>query len=710
MQHLPITGYANLLSVSGGEEITFHVSTIADRFEARLIRLARRPELFKALDADFAGEYEGRVQEIRMGSYGYLPGGMELPDDAEISLDLMLTGAPGGRAAGILTWGERLGLFLDDAGRLLFRSGAAETTLPGVLERNRWYHIRVEITDGSVALSLRPVQGVAAGQLARVELGRKPEVDPASFRLSGWWDGEGTTGCIDAKISTPEIRSARRGVIARWDCAVGFDTNRLTDRGPYGRHIRLVNHPRRAVTGPRWTGRVLDYRLSPLEYDAIAFHQDDMTDAQWSPVFSWQVPKDLPSDIYAVELTCSAGRDHIPFIVRPGAETANKIAFLAPTFSYLAYANEQHWWSAPDIKEVTGGTLDEILSPGEKWVHRLGMLSCYDRHKDGTGCAHSSWLRPVVNFRADYVHPYIRGPHQLSGDMYILDWLRASGKAFDVITDHDLHQRGSDLLKPYNLVISGSHPEYVSGEILDGIDQFVSRGGNFMYVGGNGFHSVGTIYPDAPHVFELRRGHAGGLHWKSPAGEDYHAATGEPGGLWVLRNRAPQRIFGVGTASVTFGQGKDYKRTEESFDPKYAWIFEGVEGDSISAKSVLLGGPAGFEYDRMDFALGSPPETVLLATAYFDEVATEYTINDSRWTGAPAENRSDIILIEAPMKGSVFAAGSVSWTTALFDNDGDNAVAKVMGNVVTRFSSPQPDRQPRQNREVPDEGRQIPAI
>lgn len=689
MKHLPITGYASRMSVSGGEEISFHVSTAADRFEARLIRPGRRPDLHQPIEASFAGTYPGALQEIRMGSYGYLPGGMALPDDAEISLALMPTMIPDGRVAGILTWGPDLGLFLDGEGRIVFRWGAQELTLPHILHRNRWYRLGLEImAEGSKARLILDTVNIPGERFqASIDFTARPHLDPAAFRLSGWRDGDRTLGCIDAKIAEPRISSPQKGEIASWDCATGFHTDRLTDRGPYGRHITLVNRPRRAVTGPRWSGRFLDFRLRPDEYDAIAFHRDDMTDADWTPACTWTVPTDLPSDLYAVELTCAAGRDHIPFILRPGAQTSRKIAFLAPSFSYLAYANEQHWWAAPDIKEVTGGTLDEILSPGEKWVHALGMLSCYDRHADGTGCTHSSWLRPIVNFRTDYVHPYIRGPHQLSGDILTLDWLREIGETFDVITDHDLHAQGADLLDPYRLVISGSHPEYVSNEILDGIDRFVNRGGNFMYLGGNGFHAAGTVYPDAPHIFELRRGHAGGLHWKSPPGEDHNAATGEPGGLWMIRNRAPQRIFGVGTASVTFGQGKDYKRSPVSYDPKYAWIFDGVAGDRVGAKSVLLGGAAGFEYDRMDHALGSPPETVLLASAYFDEVATEYTINDSRWTGAPAENRSDITLIERPSGGAVFAAGSVSWTAALFDNDGDNAVARVTRNVIKRFSS-----------------------
>ncbi|MEX1147047.1 MAG: N,N-dimethylformamidase beta subunit family domain-containing protein, partial [Sphingomonadales bacterium] len=296
----------------------------------------------------------------------------------------------------------------------------------------------------------------------------------------------------------------------------------------------------------------------------------------------------------------------------------------------------------------------------------VGLLSCYDRHADRTGCTHSSWLRPIVNFRSDYTHPYIRGPHQFSGDMYITDWLRALNCDFDVITDHDLHQGGADVLAPYDVLLTGSHPEYVSAEILDAIDVHIHRGGNVIHLGGNAFHCVSTIYPDAPHVLELRRGHAGGIHWKSAFGEDHHAATGEPGGLWMLRNRAAQRTFGVGTASVTFGKGEPYTRTPESHDERYAWIFEGIDGDTIDARCDLLDGPAGFEYDRMDHALGSPPETVLLASARFAEPATEYTMNDARWTGCDAHNQADMILIEGPGRGSMFAVGSVAWTSGLF--------------------------------------------
>jgi len=688
MHHLPITGYANRLSVGGGETISFYVSTVSEQFEARLIRPGRKPQFNSPISSEIDGSYAGKLQAIQMGSYGLVEQGVELPSDTELSLDILSTWPDAGRVEGVLTWGEQVGLFLDGKGRVMFRYGDANVVLPHVLDRNYWYNVRVTLLPdlGRISVSLDAFRSMQPRIEAVLDVPLSLSPDPSWFRLSGWRTEAGTVGCFNGKISQPRIFSPSRGTIADWDCSTGFATDQLMDRGPFGCHMTLFNHPRRAVTGPRWTGRVMDYRLSPSEYDALAFHQDDMTDAGWEKSLDWTVPEDLPSDIYALEITCAEGTDHIPFFVLPDVGTGQKIAFLAPTFSYMAYANERHWWTAPDIEERTGASLEDIVSPGEKWVNEIGMLSCYDRHVDGTGCCNSSWLRPIINMRADYVHPYLPGPHQLSADMYIMDWMRATGRDFDVVTDHDLHSRGASMLAPYNVVISGSHPEYVSEQILDAISAYVNYGGNFMYVGGNGLHSAATVFPDAPHVFELRRGHVGGLHWKSGAGEDFHAATGEPGGLWKLRNRAAQRTVGVGTAGVTFDEGKPYKRLPVSFEPEYEWIFAGVPEDTIGAKSDVMGGAAGFEYDRMDRALGSPRDTVLLASAYFDEQITEYTLGDSRWTGFEAENRSDIIIIEEPLKGRIFAAGSVSWTAALFDDGGDNAVARITGNVLDAFS------------------------
>ncbi len=92
---------------------------------------------------------------------------------------------------------------------------------------------------------------------------------------------------------------------------------------------------------------------------------------------------------------------------------------------------------------------------------------------------------------------------ELSGDLYLIDWLEALKIPYDVFTDADLHSEGVDLLSSYKVVITGGHPEYVTERMLDALEQYVDRGGRMMYLGGNGFYWVTTIDPEDPALLEI---------------------------------------------------------------------------------------------------------------------------------------------------------------------------------------------------------------
>ena len=54
------------------------------------------------------------------------------------------------------------------------------------------------------------------------------------------------------------------------------------------------------------------------------------------------VPDGSPSGLYAARLTAGGAEEYIPFYVRPPLGRASApVAFLAPTNTYLAYANER---------------------------------------------------------------------------------------------------------------------------------------------------------------------------------------------------------------------------------------------------------------------------------------------------------------------------------------------------------------------------------
>ena len=112
---------------------------------------------------------------------------------------------------------------------------------------------------------------------------------------------------------------------------------------------------------------------------------------------------------------------------------------------------------------------------------------------------------PVLNMRPGYHLPLIRGPHQFSADLELLHWLEHRQIEVDVLTDDDLHTRGAAALTPYRAVLTGSHPEYYSAQMLDGLDGYLAAGGRLMYLGGNGFYWVTT----APKQAVSHRGAAG---------------------------------------------------------------------------------------------------------------------------------------------------------------------------------------------------------
>ena len=88
---------------------------------------------------------------------------------------------------------------------------------------------------------------------------------------------------------------------------------------------------------------------------------------------------------------------------------------------------------------------------------------------------YATHLRPITNMRPKLgINPW-----QFMADTHLVDWLEVKGFTVDIITDHDLHVEGMALLKPYKVVVSGSHPEYPSWQMLEAIRGYLNQGGRF---------------------------------------------------------------------------------------------------------------------------------------------------------------------------------------------------------------------------------------
>jgi N,N-dimethylformamidase len=125
-----------------------------------------------------------------------------------------------------------------------------------------------------------------------------------------------------------------------------------------------------------------------------------------------------------------------------------------------------------------------------------------------------------------------------------------------------------------------------------------------------------------------------------------------------------------------------------------AFVFEGVEGDIIGDFGLIGGGAAGIELDRTDPALGTPPNTLILArseahTSTYVPAVEELLIN---YVGqaeiSPAY--AEMVFFETPSGGAVFATGSIAWAGSLFPENYDNTVARLSRNVLRRFLDPTP--------------------
>ncbi len=556
IERMPVVGYADRLSVAQGETIRFMVSSKLPRYRADLVRLIHgdtNPEgpglKEEVVESDINQTYPGRRQELTAGSYVLVEDHPSLRLSGSFTLQAWIApSTPGEGTQGIITKYSAedrrgYGLFIAEDGDLALwigdPNGNVEQVRSGVplrawapasafrglnqgVNSTTWYFVAAtfEASSGRVTLHQEPaVEWPLDGSRALTETtvaARSVGQSDAPLLMAGYWTwregkmarvGGHFNGRIedprvfDRALSQDELEALKGGAaprqpVAAWDFSADVSSRKVSDTAPNQLHGLAVQMPTRGVTGHSWTGRESHFNRSPEQYSAIHFHDDDLDDAGWEVDFEYQVPASLRSGVYALRLRSGNGEDHIPFYVRPGEGAVRApVAFLAPTFTYLAYGN----WNR--------GTSQ--------------LLSLYSHHSDGSGVSYASSLRPILDMRPKVVHqdfgPVATGPHGFNADLHLVDWLETKGYSWDVVTDGDLHSEGALLLRPYRVVITGSHPEYWSEQMLDALETYLRQGGRLMYLGGNGFYWVTSMDPEEQHTIEVRR-RAGTEAWQAAPG------------------------------------------------------------------------------------------------------------------------------------------------------------------------------------------------
>lgn len=730
-----IVGYSDEISVEPGQAISFMISSERGLpFEARVVRLihgdtnpAGPGYREEAVPSAADGTYPGTRRPIHAGSCALIPAGATPWNLDSFTFQAMIwpTRPDGGRQviASLRDGAAGFELAIDEAGHLvgrIERAGMEALVVTGErpLLARRWYLVALSFdgTSGEARLLQRPRKtealirddaattgagapgGLGLGGGTLVLAARAAQARPHEAHYNGKIDSPRLYArAVDLADFPPNAQLGFHtpGLAGAWDFSQDIGGISFADRSAFGRGGSLHQLPTRALTGYDWREETRCFRDAPEQYGAIHFHDDDIYDAGWPADVTWTVPEGQASGLYALHVTTAEDEDYIPFVIRPGAASPRaKVLFLVPTASYLAYGNE-HLAVDAALAERAHDILT-VFNANDVFLmeHREYGGSLYDTHSDGSGICYSSRLRPLLNMRPKY-QSWLGGSGsalwQLNADTHLLDWMEHEGIAYDCITDEDLDRDGVAALAPYPCVMTGTHPEYYSTRMWDALEAYKARGGSFMAMGGNAFHARIAYHPSLPGVMEVRRVEIGN-GWMCAPGEGFHAFTGEYGGLWRRIGRMPQTMAGTGFAGQGFDISSYFRRNPDSYAPRAAFIFEGVEDEIIGDFGLIGGGAAGIELDRADHALGTPPHALILATSenhtsiYMLSTCEMYiNIPGLDATQCP-QVHADLVFYETPAGGGVFSTGSIAWAGSLSHRGYDNNIARITGNVLRRFA------------------------
>lgn len=166
---------------------------------------------------------------------------------------------------------------------------------------------------------------------------------------------------------------------------------------------------------------------------------------------------------------------------------------------------------------------------------------------------------------------------------------------------------------------------------------------------------------------------------------------------WRMRGRAPQKLFGTGYGSRGLDRSTRYLQLPGARDTRAAFVMEGIAANEVVGHLGLVNnGASGLEMDRIDYALGTPPDPLLLGSSRGHSANAVLAPEDQYFSGAGMNGRedplvrADIVLITTKTGGAVFSSSSMAWCGSLSHNGYDDNVSRMTGNVLGRFAQDGP--------------------
>lgn len=691
-----LLGYSDRLSVRPNETIQFKVSSASDSpVTARLSRSISadpNPGGQGIVEQDATQyfpqhSFQSVVQPFYPGSYGIATHAVQAHPSVSLRFTaIVLPTLYNDQMQTVISLGE-YDLHINSEGFASLKFGDDSVSTGERLKLRHWYRLEAIIVNNSLTVE-QHLLGRVSGSSSQVKSIQSKALTADATPTVAAKKHEGKIiQHFNGKIEAPAIY-VDDDVLCAWDFSQSISSARVpANQGP---ELDLINYPARAMTGAAWDGSEMNWNHKPAHYAAIHFHEDDVYDFNWETSFSFTIPEEMPSGIYVMHLECDGNSDAMPFFVCvPLGKPRADLCVLVSTFTYSVYGNHARPDYAPFWQERIKDWDAYPYNPAE---YRHYGLSTYNWHTDGSGICHASHRRPLFNLRPGYLTfgaATCSGLRHFQADSHLISWLHAKGIDYDLVTDVELHNEGVAAIADYKAVTTATHPEYHTEQSLDALQDYRDQGGNLLYLGGNGFYWRIAIHPENDSVLEIRRAEDGIRAWAAEPGEYYNAFDGNYGGLWRRNGRPPQALVGVGFAAQGEFLGDPYRRV--CYDSAYDWVFEGITDDLLGDFGFSGNGAAGFELDHLDYRLGTPENTVLLAKSVarddaFMLVPEEQLTHLTNLSGGPEKDvlHADMIYTDYPGGGSVFATGSITFCGSLPWNNFENNVSQLLQNVIQR--------------------------
>ena len=332
--------------------------------------------------------------------------------------------------------------------------------------------------------------------------------------------------------------------------------------------------------------------------------------ADWKTTNKFIIPNHWASGLYMIKLFDKKTEFFFSFVIKD--KISKEITILTPTNTWQAY-NE--WGGASFYK------------------YNL------NRKEKKTNVNILNFNRPNLSSS-----PFQESDHLADQEIYFYKWIDENKYNYSTIDDLDLHNN-YDLSKTKILVIN-NHSEYWTKNMVDNLQNYLTRGGNLINLSGNNIFWKSVINNNQLETIKYLGS---------------HSLKKERSGMWRYLNKSESSILGSSYDTRGYKTYAPYK-----VKTRRHWILKDTnlnESSIFGFNNLNKKHASGYETNKIDNF--SPKNIELIASG----------IN-------PKDGGADMTYYENIYGGKVFSTGSISYCSCL---QSDSSCSKILKNAIDEF-------------------------